>query len=166
MWLMLCRTGKGMFGLFCWLTTEISRNAIHLIDVVIFFSQTRRRVVYLYIIEREKRDINLYKATGNLYASTMRQQKVARKKILHSTQTLFTRKKVATFLASTWQKNSSWSFWASVKHQDSASVSLWRNVVAVPLLGKGRNCQKFLFSCEAMRPMLPGSPYCPNLFFG
>jgi hypothetical protein len=57
--------------------------------------------VYLYIIEREKRDINLYKATGNLYASTMRQQKVARKKILHSTQTLFTRKKVATFLAST-----------------------------------------------------------------
>jgi hypothetical protein len=34
---MLCRTGKGMFGLFCWLTTEISRNAIHLIDVVIFF---------------------------------------------------------------------------------------------------------------------------------
>lgn len=57
--------------------------------------------MYLYIIEREKRDINLYKATGNLYASTMRQQKVARKKILHSTQTLFTRKKVATFLAST-----------------------------------------------------------------
>ena len=101
MWLMLCRTGKGMFGLFCWLTTEISRNAIHLIDVVIFFSQTRRRVVYLYIIEREKRDINLYKATGNLYASTMRQQKVARKKILHSTQTFFTRKKVATFLACT-----------------------------------------------------------------
>ena len=50
---MLCRTGKGMFGLFCWLTTEISRNAIHLIDVV-FFSQTRRRVVYLYIIERER----------------------------------------------------------------------------------------------------------------
>lgn len=36
--------------------------------------------MYLYIIEREKRDINLYKATGNLYASTMRQQKVARKK--------------------------------------------------------------------------------------
>ena len=57
--------------------------------------------MYLYIIEREKRDINLYKATGNLYASAMRQQKVARKKILYSTQTHFTRKKVATFLAST-----------------------------------------------------------------